>query len=182
MKGKRLDVPYLSQLDNRQNPYGSCNVTACAMVLKYFGIKGTGDGQLEDQLYGWLQRRGMSRHSPYDLAELIAQVGATQRVSSDFRPDAKWSDASKWIDAGNPLIAHGYFTKFGHIITVIGYSERGWIVHDPYGEWYPSGYDTSASGEGLTYSYGMMRRLCGDDGDLWLHFVGRSPKPLKNKG
>jgi hypothetical protein len=165
---KLRNFPYFNQLDNERNPYGSCNVTSVAMCLKYLGIVGNGDGQLEDQLYDFMIDKYLDRHSPIALQTLIKLKGR----KDDFRPNAKWADAKKWLLSGKPLIAHGWFTRSGHIITIIGFNSKGWIVNDPYGEYFASGYDTEASGRELTYSYEMMKALCGNDGDLWLHFVG----------
>jgi hypothetical protein len=164
-----LPVPYLSQLDNENSPYGTCNLTSVSMILLSFGIVGNGEGQLEDQLFRKCEQLGLDRHEPRTLAALIREYG----FIDDFRPDARWDDAKEWLRQGNPLIVHGYFTKSGHIIVIKGFNEHGFIVNDPYGEWYAEGYDTSVSGEGLTYSYGMMERLCGVDGDLWLHFCSK---------
>jgi Peptidase_C39 like family len=174
MNSKILSVPYFSQLDNANNPYGTCNLTSVAMCMAYFGIAGDGDGQLEDQLYRWVIAHGLSRHSPIDLAQVFKWKG----IKDDFRSDAKWGDARAWIDRDKPLIAHGYFTRSGHIIVITGYDDSAyngngaWVVNDPYGEWYEHGYDTRVTGNGLKYSYTMMKDLCGFDGDLWLHFVG----------
>lgn len=171
---KSLPVPYFSQLDNVNAPYGTCNLTSVAMCMAYFAIVGDGNGQLEDQLFRYVTRQGLSRHSPIDLVEVFRWKG----IADSFRPDAKWGDARRWIDSGKPLIAHGYFTRSGHIIVIRGYDDeaydgRGaWIVNDPYGEWNAQGYDTNALGEALRYSYSMMGNICGGDGDLWLHFVG----------
>jgi hypothetical protein len=166
-----LAVPYLSQLDNVNNPHGSCNVTCAAMCLAYLGhppVNQWGD-QLEDELYQYCLDNGLSRHSPVDLAKVIRAYG----YQDDFQPDAKWGQVKDWLAAGNPVIVHGWFTKSGHIIVIRGYNDRGWIVNDPYGEWYEWGYDSQRTGEGLTYSYGMMSRVCGTDGDLWIHYVSK---------
>lgn len=171
-KMPNLAVPYLSQLDNQERPYGSCNVTSVAMCLKFlhpdrnYGCPP--NVQLEDFLFRLLETKGKSRHDPYDLQWLIQYFG----VKDDFRPDSKWGDAKKHLDAGKPLIVHGFFTASGHIIVIRGYSGSFWKVNDPYGEFFPNGYDTSKSGANLDYSDSMMRKCCGVDGDLWLHFVG----------
>ena len=167
----QLPIPYFSQLNNEQNPHGSCNVTSVAMCLVYFGHQGLSPSgeQLEDELYRYCSDNGLSRHSPTDLAKLIEIYG----YKDDFQPDAKWGDVKKWLAAGNPCIAHGWFTRSGHIITIVGYNDKGWIVNDPYGEWYEWGYETSVSGKGLTYTYGMMKQVCGSDGDLWIHYVSK---------
>jgi len=167
-----LNVPYLSQLNNQRNPYGSCNVTCVAMCLAYFGhpaIDPITDQQLEDELYRACLYNGLDRHSPTDLAKLIDIYGYHDK----FQPDAKWGDVKAWLKSGKPCIVHGWFTRAGHTVVIRGYDDRGWIVNDPYGEWWRTGYDTNASGAGLTYSYEMMHQVCGNDGDLWIHFVGK---------
>lgn len=169
MKEIKLKVPYLSQLDNLYNPYGSCNTTSVATCFAYFGQpKISKDGvQLEDELTDYCYANHLDPQSPFGLQELIKKHG----YADDFQLDAKWADVKSWLNGGNPCIVHGYFTKSGHIVTIIGYNDRGFIVHDPYGEWWQSGYDTKVSGAGLLYSYAMMREVCGGDGDLWIHYV-----------
>jgi hypothetical protein len=166
-----LKVPYLSQLDNAGDPYGTCNVTSVAMCLAYYGhpIRNSQGMQLEDELNQYCYSNGLDRHVPTDLKKLLEAYGC----KDDFQFDAKWANAKTHLAGGNPLIVHGYFTRTGHIIAIIGYNEKGFVVNDPYGEWYSSGYDCDRSGAKLTYSYEMMRQTCGTDGDLWLHFVSR---------
>ncbi len=176
MTTKILDVPYFSQLDNQNNPYGTCNVTSVAMCMAYFGIKGDGSGQLEDQLYCYAQDNDLDRHNPYDLVELFLMKGLRDR----FQPKATWAEVREHLDRGNPAIAHGYFTRSGHIVTIVGYNDAAyggqgaWIVNDPYGEWFSGGYRTDLSGDAVEYSRHMMERVCGVDGDLWIHFVSRT--------
>lgn len=167
----RLNVPYKSQLDNENNPFGSCNVTSIAMCLCYFGIPSadSNDIQLEDELYQVCENLKLNRHLPEHLAELVRLYG----FKDDIQRDAKWADVKQHLQKGNPCVVHGYFTDFGHIVAIVGYNEKGWIVNDPYGEWFTEGYDTYVSGAFLTYSYNMMERLCGSDGDLWIHYISK---------
>lgn len=177
---QKLNVPYLSQLDNTIFPTGTCNVTSVAMCCAFFGesVHRASDEQLEDYFTRYCLDNGLSRHSPGDLVILAQKHGYRPR----FNDRATWGQVKAWLDSGKPCIVHGYFTSSGHIMPIVGYNDKGWIVHDPYGEWYAvhdpygewyaSGYDTSVSGEGLTYSYKMMEDLCGPDSDsqLWIHF------------
>jgi uncharacterized protein YvpB len=166
----KLNVHWHWQLDNSYEPNGTCNVTSVAMCLEYFGIKSQDPNQqLEDELYLYCQDKGYDRHSPEDLARLVQDYGC----QDDFQYKAKWQDVKTWLSKGYPAIVHGYFTGSGHIIAIIGFNDQGFIVNDPYGEWFESGYDTNANGGGLIYSYEMMERLCGpdSDGQLWIHYI-----------
>jgi uncharacterized protein YvpB len=171
---RRLKVPYRSQRDNYYNPNGSCNVTSIAMCLLYHGITGDGNGQLEDELYEAMDRQGLSRHNPYHLKSIAEQYG----VKDEFVSNAQIEQIKLAIDEGIPVVAHGYLTSFGHIIVIVGYNDNGFIVHDPYGEWYDWGYDLNNAsnqrkGQGLTYSYGLFRRLFMHDGGAWCHFISK---------
>lgn len=167
-------TPYLSQINNEIHPSGTCNVTSVAMCMAFFGepvLRKTGE-QLEDYLTRFCLDNGLSRHSPGDLEILAQKHGYRPR----FTAHATWEEVKAWLDQGKVCIVHGWFTASGHILVVVGYDdEKGcWIVHDPWGEWFPMprGYDTSVSGEYLEYSFRMMSGTCGPDaeGQLWIHF------------
>lgn len=174
-KVKDLMIPHLSQLDNRLNPYGSCNVTCVAMCLYYLGYPRQPGTQLEDELYKKLEDLGRNRHDPYDLQFL---VGTYPGYKDIFRVDGGFRNIQTSIDAGNPVIVHGYFTPTGHIIVIRGYDQQGFIVNDPYGEWFSGGYDNSRSGERLHYSYALIARTCSpesksDPRNIWYHTLFR---------
>ena len=165
----KLEVPYLSQLDNFENPTGSCNVTSLAMCLKYFRVpQRTRAAQFEDELYRYAIANGYSRHDPYDLAHIMNDYGC----KDDFRITATISEVKDWLADRKPAIVHGYFTSFGHILVLVGYDEKGFYVHDPYGEWFASGYRTDLPGDYLHYSYRLIEDVCIPDGNFWVHFVG----------
>lgn len=164
----KLEVEYKSQLDNFYNPTGSCNVTSIATVLAYLGAAPTKNLQLEDELYQQCIDFGWSRHSPGDLAKLVERRG----YSDDFRVDASIDTVRNWLaERRIPVVTHGYFTSFGHIIVLVGYNSSGFWVHDPYGEWFSGGYRTDLSGAYCFYSYRLIRRLCMPDGNFWVHFI-----------
>lgn len=173
----KLNIPYKSQRDNYNNPDGSCNVTSLAMCLEFLGIarKRSSVGQLEDELYEYALNNNLSRHSPYDLAKIVQDYGARDAFDSHSSIEA----AKSWLAAGNPAVIHGYFTSFGHIVVLVGYDDKGFIVHDPYGEWYSDGYDrnalgsSDAKGKFLNYSYGLIERTCCTDNQFWVHFISK---------
>jgi uncharacterized protein YvpB len=167
----RLNVPFKSQLDNWYNPTGSCNVTSIAMCLEYLGVRryDLRYRQLEDELYRYMLDSGLSRHSPQDLAKVVRDYGRRD----DFTVWGTIDRAKEHIAKGNPVVVHGYFTSFGHIIVLVGYDQNGFIVHDPYGEWFSTGYRTDLSGAFLHYSYNLIRNTCIPDGQFWTHFISR---------
>lgn len=168
----RLAVPYRSQLDNEHNPGGACNVTSLAMAIEFLDPD-AGDlrfKQLEDHLYRLMQNNNLSRHSPQDLAKVIDEF---YYLKDDFTIWGTIDRCKNHLAAGNPCVIHGYFTSFGHIIVLTGYDDKGFIVHDPYGEYFDNGYRTDLSGEFLHYSYDLIQRTCIPDGQFWVHYISR---------
>lgn len=164
-----LTVPYKSQLDNEYNPTGSCNVTSLAMCLAFYGRRGETDRQLEDELYLYMDRNGLDRHNPLDLAFVAEQYG----IKDYFTESGTIEQCRKHIANGNPCIIHGWFSRSGHIIVLVGYDDSGFVVHDPYGEWCEDGYDTEVSGAFLHYSYDLINRVCIPDGSFWVHYISK---------
>ena len=166
----RLGIPYRSQMDNLNNPTGACNVTSIAMCLDFLRIpRRRRTGQFEDELYEYAIAKGYSRWDPYDLAKIVRDYGA----QDFYTENATIDDVQDWLASGNPAVIHGYFTSFGHIIVAAGYDSEGFFVHDPYGEWFPTGYDTTVSGAYLHYSYRLIRNVCMADGNFWVHFISK---------
>ncbi|MCT7965079.1 C39 family peptidase [Laspinema sp. D1] len=166
----KLNVPFKSQLDNFYNPTGSCNVTSIAMCLQYLKASRKMIGryhQFEDELYRWCLSKGYSRHSPQDLAKVVRDYDR----KDDFTVWGTIERCQNHLRGGNPCVVHGYFTSFGHIIVLVGFDQRGFLVHDPYGEWFWDGYRTDLSGAFLHYSYNLIRRTCIPDGQFWVHYI-----------
>lgn len=118
--------------------------------------------------------RGLDRHNPNDLAKAVEAYGALDK----FRTNTTIDQVKDWLAQGNPAVTHGYFTSSGHVVFLIGYNPKGFIVHDPYGEWFPDGYKRNDSkndqrGKALTYSYRMIQSTCMTDGQFWVHFLSK---------
>ncbi|MEG4915740.1 C39 family peptidase [Microcoleus sp. B7-D4] len=166
----KLKVPYKSQLDNEENPTGSCNVTSLAMAIEFLDPD-AGDligRQFEDHLYRLMENNGLSRHNPQDLAKIVTDF---YHLQDDFTVFGSFERCRNHLAMGNPCVIHGYFTSFGHIVTLAGYDATGFLVHDPYGEWFPDGYDTAASGAFLHYSYDLITQVCMPDDQFWVHYI-----------
>ncbi|MFM2430333.1 MAG: hypothetical protein RLZZ511_1546 [Cyanobacteriota bacterium] len=174
-----LDVPYRSQRDNTLNPNGACNVTSLAMALLYFKVQpryADRFPQFEDELYDYTERLGLNRHDALDLVKVVEAYGCRDRFSST----ATLNDVRAALNQDQPVILHGYFTSFGHIIVAVGYDEHGLIVHDPYGEWHSWGYDlndpegNNTKGKFQHYSDRLIEQACMPDGNLWAHVISSS--------
>lgn len=175
-KTVKLMVPYKSQRDNEENPDGACNVTCLAMCLDYLGAKRrTGLGQFEDELYNYAVRNNLNRHDPHDLAVIVERYGCRD----DFRTNATIEQVQDWLSDGKPAITHGYFTSFGHIVVLAGFDDKGFLAHDPYGEWTSAGYrrnlpgSQGEKGKYIHYSYRLIQALCIPDGSFWVHFLAQ---------
>ncbi|MBD2033767.1 C39 family peptidase [Leptolyngbya sp. FACHB-321] len=121
------------------------------------------------------------------------------RVKSyKFLIDGSLNDAKKALDDECVVITHGWFTRIGHVITLVGYEpdpntmSYRFIVHDPWAEYnFPKGdHDDSKIGESVRYSsYGMYatcvnsadydhaleiyskKRLLSTEENAWLHII-----------
>lgn len=164
-------VPYFNQLANAANPYGTCNVSSLAMALAYAGAPQKSADRFPDELNDYCISHELDRHDPQVLARIAQDYG----VKDTFTTQATIAQVKEWLVQGNVAVVHGYFTSEGHIICLIGFDETGFWVNDPYGEWFPGGYDRNddsnfTKGKGLHYSYGMIEQTCTTD-DFWVHFI-----------
>jgi hypothetical protein len=131
--------------------------------------------QLQEELYRKMEQLGWDRHDPNHLKALIESYPGYR---DSFRTNGTFKDIQMSIDCGRPVIIHGYFTSSGHIIVIKGYDSSGFIVNDPYGEYFSSGYDTSRSGADLHYSCNLIARTCSPEScsqpaNLWIHSLFR---------
>ena len=154
-----LPVPHHSQRNNEFRPSGTCNVTSVAMCISYFAKKNARQRQkqqLEDDLYLMVQEKGWDRHVHAHLSKLFPLFGLT----NEFKVEASWEEIKVHLANKKPVIYSGRFTSSGHIIVIRGYDENNkqWIVNDPWGEYFPSGYQDK-SGENLRYSYDLLSRI-----------------------
>jgi uncharacterized protein YvpB len=163
-----LNVPYFSQYDNENNPDGTSNVTALAMVLAYYGIQPKTHQGLPDELNAWMLNQGLNIAEPLDQVKLSKHYG----LQDNFKTNATWSEVLEALKNGQPVVVHGYFVKaIGHIITLVGYTPSHMIVNDPYGD-AMTGY-ANKDGKQVLYPIDYMLQVLTPEGpgNIWAHFI-----------
>ena len=170
-----LDVPYFYQRDSKTG-HGErmCFSSAMAMAMDYLdpnAIVGDDDWYLNKVL-----KSG-------DTVSSSAQLAAARSLGFevDFRMDATEDDLTDQLDKGIPvpigILHHGHVSSpsgGGHWITLIGYNETHFYVHDPFGELslVSGGYTIdNGPGAGKFQQYSrknlMKRWLIANDHDGW---------------
>jgi|GEM_PF-2225432 len=148
-------VPYYYQYDNAYSPSSTCGLTSAAMMIAARGATQTPDDLFVT--YGKAQGQ-----SPEGLAQLYTWQGYT----SEYGRTATRAMLRAMLDAGDPVVVHGFWTDAGHIAVLTGHDETGWIANDPAGDW-DVGYGLG-SGEGVHYAYGGgWDNGLSVDGDIW---------------
>jgi uncharacterized protein YvpB len=170
------NVPYFYQYSNNYFPDSSCQNTAIAMLLKYYGWDGTPDqitkkfGKKRAQYAGGFSEVFNFYASNHNLNFRIKNnVNITPRYIESL------------IQAGKPVVAHGKFTGSGHIILLVGYDDNHYYAHDPAGKWdqeYKGDYKqrTATNGRYIKYKKSNLLNAMERDIGLWIHEVYRVDK------
>ena len=148
-------MTYLWQLNNSIAPYGTCNVTACAMGLSGYGITGSrGVQYLPEELRAYIEDDNYGdRHLPVDLVKACKWKG----VDVELRENYTLHELIDVLSEGRPVISDGWYTPSGHFIMLKAYRNKKFICFDPYGEWFNTGYQVSSTGgNGVAYSENMI--------------------------
>ena len=151
-----LDVPYFYQYDNANEPGSTCGITSAAMLVDTFHA----DSVTPDSLY---RTYGKAQgQSPDTLADLYVSEG----LSADWTTTGTRAEIRAHLDAGRPVVVHGWWTGSGHVTVIVGYSDTDWIVNDPAGDWYVC----YGCGEADHVRYprdGAWDEEMSVDGDIW---------------
>ena len=170
-----LDVPYFYQRDSKTG-HGErmCFSSSMAMALDYINpevIEGDDDWYLQHVL-----RFG-------DTVSSSAQVAAAHSLgfAAEFKMDGTEKLLTEILDSDTPcpigILHHGPVDKpsgGGHWITLIGYDDKYFHVHDPFGELslVSGGYLKAGPSDGEFQKYTrknlMKRWLIANDHDGWL--------------
>ena len=169
-----LDVPYFYQRDSKSG-HGErmCFSSSMAMAIEYLdpeAIDGDDDTYLEQVFrYG-------------DSVSSTAQIKAARSLGMDcdFYTDLSEQDLIDQLDKGIPVpigILHkgtiDHPTGGGHWICLIGYDEKYFHVHDPFGELsllgggYPKAGPTDGENQRYTRKNLMKRFLIASKNDGW---------------
>lgn len=166
-------VPFLAQYDNDYAASSSCFLTCISMVLSFLGQKPTNPKlQLEDELFLKAQNNNINRFDGESLVKLVEILG----YKCSFTRKATTNDIKTNLRNNIPCILGTYMTSAGHIICLIGYSDKDkyYIAHDPWGGCIDQdNYDFQVKGESLKYSYDLVNRLGSPESednpqDFWL--------------
>ena len=151
--GKVLgNVPYFHQRDNRTDEgtgenrvYGDvmCQITSLAMVLASKGIKPTDPTkQLEDELYEIAKKEGRGGEKLWRNTQSVYETITNSKcneykVSDSSIKKSQIESICSNIDSRNPVVLSLNYKDrnlktCGHIVVVIGYTEKALIIHDPY--------------------------------------------------
>lgn len=147
----KLAVPYYAQKDNSINPDYSCQATSLAMALEFLGVKGAGTQRFADEIYAKLSSRGVPGTCGL-MADLVREYGK----KDDLQGSCSDEDVKNHLKKQMPVIIHGDFTSYGHVVCCVGFNSTGFWVHDP---WYkftgprPDDYDYASSGQYSHHPY-----------------------------
>jgi hypothetical protein len=169
--------PYFYQYANTLSPGSSCQNTSIAMVLASLGWRGVPDDIT--------RRHGKTRaQSTAGLAAVFGEEAARAGLGARLQPTERGTLAElrALLRAGRPVIVHGYFTDFGHVMVAWGFDGTSYTVNDPAGTWsqrfgggYRNGWEPTA-GRGIRYPKDAFELAIGsfdgvtiEDGSLWYH-------------
>jgi len=171
------NVPYFYQYHNSINPGGSCQNTSMAMVLKYNGATNetpdaisTVHGTSLAQSVSGFNQVCNSRIQHYGL-----NASCVSTSSGSF------GAMQTLLSQGKPVVIHGYFTSYGHVIVVLSYTGTHYVCHDPAGQWnqqYQGSYSGGAtSGQFIYYAKSAFETATGPDNTLWYHYINNNNPP-----
>ena len=164
-------VPYFYQYHNSINPGGSCQNTSMAMILKFYGATSVTPDSISNY-YGTSQAQTVAGFQGVFNSE-AAYYGLSWRDAGTT--NGTLGDIHSQLAAGIPVVVHGYFTSYGHVIVLVGYDGDVYWAHDPAGKWNEvykgggySGYN-STEGKYVTYSAAAVNAAIAPDGVVWMH-------------
>lgn len=141
------------QLIYQQHNY-TCNATCVAMLC------GETDYGSVIPTYASLEMHG-DPGCPYNLNAELTQL-LRDKAAVSLNTNASLDELDKALDEGKACMTHGYFTKSGHIIVVVGRNETGYVVLDPWSEFNAATFSYDLGGYGFkgVYSRALLWATC----------------------
>ena len=164
-------VPYFYQYSNRYNPAGSCQNTSVAMMLKYHGMAGITPDILSNQYGTSLGQTVSGLQRVFNERAIAAGLNVRDRGTQT----GTLAQLRGQLSAGKPVIVHGYFTNYGHIMVVLGFDGTYYYCNDPAGRWSQQfkygGYSEANATEGIAvrYTRAAFEAAAFPDGYVWMH-------------
>ena len=176
------NVPYDSQRDNPIDPNKTCYPTSVSMVLRFLENKGKQrEEYLRDDLEEWLVSHLQENRTRYRKVtySLIRQkwamsiypryVGAfwvwfINKKLSGFKAKYKYFNRESLKDfiweKQIPVVMSTKLTgSGGHIVAAIGFNQKGFYCHDPYGN--AKNYRKLKNGKSVFYEDHKMKKKIG---------------------
>jgi hypothetical protein len=165
---------YFYQYNNSINPGGSCQNTSIAMILGVFGSPATLTPDGISGRWGTSRAQTVAGFKEVFDGEARSLGLAVRALSSE---NSTITDVRTELAAGRPVVVHGYFTSFGHVLVLTGFdaAKGEYTAFDPAGRWSQQfkvgGYSgtNSTEGRGVRYRASAVDQAIGFDGKVWLH-------------
>jgi hypothetical protein len=169
-------VPYFYQYNNAISPGATCQNTSIAMLLARYGWTGTPDDITAE--FGRFYAQ-----SPAGLAALFNTLARRASIGARLTADtsATVGELRALLQAGKPVIIHGYMTSSGHVVVATGFDGTHYTANDPAGMWnqvFNGGYPTwdQYAGRGVRYGKGAFEAAVGTSNGsnplpLWIHVL-----------
>ena len=176
------NVPYFYQYNNNINPGGSCQNTSIAMLLKYYGASSITPDNIGNT-WGTTQAQSVSGFNTVCNSEAQSFGISAVCVSTST---GSFSTINNLLAQGIPVVVHGYFTSYGHVMVILAFTGTEYICNDPAGEWSQQyqygGYSTTNATEGFQVHYAAAAFLnaIGPDNTVWFHYMNGVPPNLNN--
>lgn len=128
-----LPVPFFAQQDNGPAGWRQCQTSSIAMCLAYLKTPGISD----DRDYLKVVERYGDTTSQEAHRQALEQLGVRARFRQDLTPTELMAEIKAGYPVAIGILHHGPASApsgGGHYITVRGFTDTAWLVHDPYGE------------------------------------------------
>ncbi len=165
---------YFYQYSNTVNPDGSCQNTSIAMMLRFFGGPATHTPDVVSRQWGTSRAQTVAGFKEVFDGEARFLGLPVRALSSQA---STLADVRAELAAGRPVVVHGYFTDFGHVLVLAAFdpATNEYLAYDPAGRWSQrfkfGGYSQTNATEGraVRYRAAAVDQAIGFDGRVWLH-------------